>query len=85
MRWRGVVLLLFHPWFCDEENMLTKVHSEAHLKSGRETFCPVFPDIRIIVSSEGYQVLSPCPSDKSGVVTRMRTELGWKDTDKVKP
>ena len=35
MRWRGVVIPLFHPWFCDEEHMLKKVNSEVALKSGK--------------------------------------------------
>jgi hypothetical protein len=86
MRWRGVVVLLhFHPWFCDEELMLTKVNLEVPLKTRRVIFCPIFPDIRIVVSFGGYQVSSSCPSDKSRVVTRMRMEFGWKNTDKVKP
>ena len=65
--------------------MVTKVNSEVPLKSGRVIFCPVFPNIRIIVSFEGYQVSSPCPSDKSRIVTRRITELEWKDTDTARP
>jgi hypothetical protein len=84
MRWRGVVLPLFHPWFHVKEHMLTKINSEVPLKFGRLIFCPIFPDIGIIVSFEGYQVSFPCPSDKSRVVMRMSIELGWKDTDRVK-
>ena len=64
--------------------MLTEINSEITLKSGRVIFCPIFPDIRIIVSFEGYQVSSPCPSDESRVVTRMSMGFGWKDTDRVK-
>jgi hypothetical protein len=80
----GLVLPLFHPWFCDDEHVVTKVNSEVPLKYGRVIFCPVFPNIRIIVVFQGYQVPSPYP-DKSRIVTRRSMKLGLKDTDTVRP